>query len=262
MASASASLSLAFSPLLLPTPRPRPYSRPINPGFPTPLRLSLACSPPSRRAGPVAAVPDGVAVADVVEKDWSFLDAAAAAAAAGGSLPRALAAGALSPASRVLAVTPAPSFVDALLSGHPCELLVAAHESLYVLAGIKEGHDEVRCFHLEGGGGGRGGGVVEGVPERFDAFDAVFVCYFPGMGVSAAALLKSLAKRCSKGGRVVIFLDQGRQSLEQHRREHPEVVTADLPTRPSLEKATAGSKFEILEFVDEPTLYLAVLQFQ
>jgi hypothetical protein len=72
-------------------------------------------------------------------------------------------------------------------------------------------------------------------------------------------------KRCMPfaiGGRVVIFLDQGRQSLEQHRREHPEVVTADLPTRPSLEKATAGSKFEILEFVDEPTLYLAVLQFQ
>lgn len=198
MASASASLSLAFSPLLLPTPRPRPYSRPINPGFPTPLRLSLACSPPSRRAGPVAAVPDGVAVADVVEKDWSFLDAAAAAAAAGGSLPARSRRGPL-PASRVLAVTPAPSFVDALLSGHPCELLVAAHESLYVLAGIKEGHDEVRCFHLEGGGGGRGGGVVEGVPERFDAFDAVFVCYFPGMGVSAAALLKSLAKRCSKG---------------------------------------------------------------
>jgi hypothetical protein len=27
----------------------------------------------------------------------------------------------------------------------------------------------------------------------------VFVCYFPGMGVSAGALLKSLAKRCSKG---------------------------------------------------------------
>uniref|UniRef100_A0A0E0KAS8 Methyltransferase type 11 domain-containing protein n=1 Tax=Oryza punctata TaxID=4537 RepID=A0A0E0KAS8_ORYPU len=260
MASASASLSLAFSPLLLPIPRPRPYSRPINPGFPNPLRLSLARSPPSRRAGPVTAVPDGVAVADVVEKDWSFLDAASA--GGGGSLPRALAAGALSPASRVLAVTPAPSFVDALLAGNPCELLVAAHESLHVLAGIKEGHDEVRCFHLEGGGGGRGGGVVEAVPERFDAFDAVFVCYFPGMGVSAAALLKSLAKRCSKGGRVVIFLDQGQQSLEQHRKEHPEVVTADLPTRPSLEKATAGSKFEIVEFVDEPTLYLAVLQFQ
>uniref|UniRef100_A0A0D9VRG7 Uncharacterized protein n=1 Tax=Leersia perrieri TaxID=77586 RepID=A0A0D9VRG7_9ORYZ len=260
MAPAAASISLAFSPLLLPTPRPRPQSRPINPGFPKPLRLTLARAPPSRRAAPVAAaVPDGVAVADVVERDWSFLDASAAGAT---GLARALEAGALSPASRVLAVTPAPSFVDALLSGTPCELLVAAHESLYVLAGIKEEHDEVRCFHLEGGGGGRGGGVVEAVPERFDAFDAVFVCYFPGMGVSAAALVKSLAKRCSKGARVVIFLDQGRQNLEQHRREHPEVVTSDLPNRTSLEKAIAGSKFEIVEFVDETALYLAVLQLQ
>ena len=34
-----------------------------------------------------------------------------------------------------------------------------------------------------GSGGGRGGGVVEAVPERFDGFDAVFVCYFPGMEV-------------------------------------------------------------------------------
>ncbi|KAL5217405.1 hypothetical protein ABZP36_018089 [Zizania latifolia] len=196
VASASASLSRAFSALLLPAQRPRLQSRPINPGFPKPLRVSLCLSrgPPSR-AGPLAAVPDGVAVADVVEKDWCFMEAAAAST----SVPRVLAAGALSPASRVLAVTPAPSFVNAVLSGSPCELLVAAHESLYVLGGIKEEHDEVRCFHLEGGGGGKGGGVVEAVPERFDAFDAVFVCYFPGMDASAAALLKSLAKRCCKG---------------------------------------------------------------
>ncbi|KAG2577526.1 hypothetical protein PVAP13_6NG230903 [Panicum virgatum] len=133
------------------------------------------------------------AIADVVEKDWSFLEPA------GAGVQRALAAGALSPSSRVLAVTPTASFVGALLASSPCGLLVAAHESLYVLAGVKEAHDEVRCFHLEGGGWGRGGGVVEAVPERFDDFDAVFVCYFPGMGVSAAALLKSLAKRCSKG---------------------------------------------------------------
>ncbi|KAG8096886.1 hypothetical protein GUJ93_ZPchr0013g37451 [Zizania palustris] len=259
MASASACSSLfrGFSLLLLPAQRPRLQSRAINLGFPKSLRVSLPRGF-SSHAGPVAAVPDGMAFADVVEKDWSFLEAAAA----GGSVPRALAAGALSPASRVLVVTPAPAFVNAVLSGNPCELLVAAHESLYVLAGIKELHDEARCFHLEGGGGGRGGGVVEAVPERFNAFDAVFVCYFPGMGVSAAALLKSLAKRCAKGARVVIFLDQGRQNLEQHRREHPEVVTSDLPSRPSLEKATAGSMFEIVEFVDEPALYLAVLQLQ
>jgi len=254
MAAASTSLSLGFPSLLRPTARirPQPQSQPPNPNPPKPLRLGLTLAPAPRPA----AVPDGVAIADVVEKDWSFLESA------GAGFQRALAAGALSPSSRVLAVTPTASFVGALLASSHCELLVAAHESLYVLAGVKEAHDEVRCFHLEGGGGGRGGGVVEAVPERFDDFDAVFVCYFPGMGVSAAALLKSLAKRCSKGARVVMFLDQGRQNFELHRREHPDVVTFDLPSKSSLEKAASGNKYEITEFVDDPTLYLAVLQFQ
>lgn len=254
MAITYTSLSLAFSHLFRPTPQPQFQPRHHDLKFPKPLRLGLA--PALSCAAPLAAVPDGVAIDDIVERDWSFLNAS------GSQLPRALAAGALSPASRVLAVTPTPSFVDALLAESPCELLVAAHESLYVLGGIKEEHDEVRCFHLEGGGRGRGGGVVEAVPERFDAFDAVFVCYFPGIGVSAAALLKSLVKRCSKGARVIIFLDQGRQNLEEHRREHPDVASSDLPSRSSLEKAAAGSKYEIVEFVDESTLYLAVLQFQ
>ncbi|XP_062210478.1 uncharacterized protein LOC133911977 [Phragmites australis] len=255
MAATSTALSLAFSSLLRPTPRtgPQPQPRPSNPKLPKPLRLSLASAAAAPR---LAAVPDGVAIADVVEKDWTFLDSPST------HLQRALAAGALTPASRVLAVTPTASFVGALLASSPCELLVAAHESLYVLAGVKEAHDEVRCFHLEGGGGGRGGGVVEAVPERFDDFDAVFVCYFPGMGISAAALLKSLTKRCSKGARVVIFLDQGRENLEQHRREHPDVVTSDLPSRSSLENAASGNKYEIAEFADDPSLYLAVLQFQ
>uniref|UniRef100_A0ACD5XMY4 Uncharacterized protein n=1 Tax=Avena sativa TaxID=4498 RepID=A0ACD5XMY4_AVESA len=254
MAATSTSLSLAFSPILRPKPQPQFQPRHLDPKFPKPLRLSLA--PALSCAPPLAGVPDGFAIDDIVEKDWSFLNAS------GSQLPRALAAGALSPASRVLAVTPTASFVSALLSESPCELLVAAHESLYVLGGIKEEHDQVRCFHLEGGGGGQGGGVVEAVPERFDAFDVVFVCYFPGMGVTAAALLRSLAKRCCKGARVVMFLDQGRQNLVEHRREHPDIVFSDLPSRSSLEKAAAGSKYEIVEFVDESTLYLAVLQFQ
>jgi hypothetical protein len=185
---AATSFSLAFSSILrtTSTTRPRPQTRPPNPKLPSPLHLSLTPAAPR-----LSAVPDGVAIADVVEKDWSFLDSA------GASFARALAAGALTPASRVLAVTPTASLVCALLESSPCELLVAAHESLYVLARVKEEHDEVRCF--QGGGGGRGGGVVEAVPERLNDFDAVFVCYFPGMGISSAALLKSLAKRCAKG---------------------------------------------------------------
>jgi hypothetical protein len=192
MAATSTSLSLAVSPLPRPKPQPQFQPRHLDPKSPKPLRLSLAPAL-SCAAAPLAAAPDGFAIDDIVEKDWSFLNAS------GSQLPRALAAAALSPASRVLAVTPTASFVSAHLSESPCELLVAAHESLYALGGIKEEHDQVRCFHLEGGGAGQGGGVVEAVPGRFDAFDVVFVCYFPGMGVTAAALLKSLAKRCCKG---------------------------------------------------------------
>ena len=59
-----------------------------------------------------------------------------------------------------------------------------------------------------------------------------------------------------------MFLDQGRQNFEQHRREHPDVATSDLPSKSSLDKAASGNKYEITEFVDDPTLYLAVLQFQ
>lgn len=255
MAATSTSLSLAVSPLPRPKPQPQFQPRHLDPKSPKPLRLSLAPAL-SCAAAPLAAAPDGFAIDDIVEKDWSFLNAS------GSQLPRALAAAALSPASRVLAVTPTASFVGALLSESPCELLVAAHESLYALGGIKEDHDQVRCFHLEGGGAGQGGGVVEAVPGRFDAFDVVFVCYFPGMGVTADALLKSLAKRCCKGARVVIFLEQGRQNLAEHRREHPDIVFSDLPSLSSLEKAASGSKYEIVEFVDESALYLALLQFQ
>jgi hypothetical protein len=64
------------------------------------------------------------------------------------------------------------------------------------------------------------------------------------------------------GARVVMFLDQGRQNFEQQRREHPDVVTSDLPSIAFLEKAASGNKYEITEFVDEPSFYLAVLQFQ
>lgn len=59
-----------------------------------------------------------------------------------------------------------------------------------------------------------------------------------------------------------MFLDQGRKSLEQQRREHPDVVTSDLPSRPILEKSASGNNYELVEYIDDPSLYLAVLQFQ
>ncbi|THU74873.1 hypothetical protein C4D60_Mb04t37990 [Musa balbisiana] len=153
--------------------------------------------------------------------------------------------------SRVLAALPTLSFVDRVVESAPCELLVAIHESLFVLAMIKESHDRVRCWQ----------GGVDAVPERFSPFDAVFICYFPGMGVSIDQLLSSLAGRSSPGS-VVLSFDQGREVVEQnHRQQYPDMVTNNLPDRTELERAATEHSFQITEFVDEPTFYLAVLRF-
>ncbi|CAL9138044.1 unnamed protein product, partial [Musa acuminata var. zebrina] len=68
--------------------------------------------------------------------------------------------------------TPDRGFINRVVESAPCELMVAIHVSLFVLAMIKESHDRVRC---------RQGGV-DAVPERFLPFDVAFVRYFPGMG--------------------------------------------------------------------------------
>lgn len=54
---------------------------------------------------------------------------------------------------------------------------------------------------------------------------------------------------------------QGRQVLEEQRREFPDAVVADLPDLVTLQKAAADHCLGIVEFVDEPGLYLAVLKF-
>ncbi|CAL9166007.1 unnamed protein product, partial [Musa hybrid cultivar] len=153
--------------------------------------------------------------------------------------------------SRVLAALPTLSFVDRVVESAPCELLVAIHESLFVLAMIKESHDRVRCWQ----------GGVDAVPERFSPFDAMFICYFPGMGVSIDQLLSSLSGKSSPGS-VVLSFDQGREVIEQnHRQQYPDMVTNNLPDRTELERAATEHSFQITEFVDEPTFYLAVLRF-
>jgi hypothetical protein len=64
-----------------------------------------------------------------------------------------------------------------------------------MLSNVKESHDEVRCFQ----------GDLANVPAKFAPFDAVFVCYFPGMGVSIGELLRSHASICSSGTISVLF---------------------------------------------------------
>lgn len=61
------------------------------------------------------------------------------------------------------------------------------------------------------------------------------------------------------GGRVIISHPQGRQALEQQREQYPEVVVSDLPDKTYLQTVAAANSFDVAEFVDEPSFYLAVL---
>lgn len=125
-------------------------------------------------------------VTDIVERDWSFLEPNQTLLH---EADRIIAAAGIRPDSKVLTVIPSVGFVNRLVESFPCELLVATHESLLVLAKIKENHDSVRCWQ----------GGIDAVPERFGPFDVVFLCYFPAMGVSIDQALGYLAARCSEG---------------------------------------------------------------
>lgn len=132
-----------------------------------------------------------------------------------------------------------------------CELVACVHESLFVLAMIKEGDDRVRCFQ----------GGVDVVPKKFVPFDALFVCYFAAMGVEVEELIALSKNICTQGGRLVICFDQGRKVMREHNKLYSGVATVDLPDKIDFERAAAKHAFELTDFVDEPDLYLAVLKF-
>jgi hypothetical protein len=126
---------------------------------------------------------DDVTIADVIEKDWFFLDSAGANFAhAHGWGTHAGVAG----ASR---------HAHDILCGRDAQVLTlrapGCHARVVLRAGgVKEEHDEVRCFHLQGGGGGRGRGRTHGGSHtgEIQQLHVVIVCYFPRMAISAAAL--------------------------------------------------------------------------
>lgn len=60
---------------------------------------------------------------------------------------------------------------------------------------------------------------------------------------------------------MVISHPQGREALKQQRQQYPDVIISDLPDKMTLQEVTADLSFEMVEFVDEPEFYLAVLKY-
>ncbi|XP_010243381.1 PREDICTED: uncharacterized protein LOC104587461 [Nelumbo nucifera] len=191
---------------------------------------------------------------DIVEKDWSFLetDETNSDEQRTRKTDRIISAGQINGDSRVLVSIATEEFVDRLVESSPsCRLMLFVHDSLFVLAGIKEKHDSVKCWQ----------GELINVPEKWTPFDVVFLCYLPALPFELDKIFASLSRHCSPGARLVISYSQGREVVEKQRQQYSDVVISDLPDRLTLEKVAANHSFEIAEFEDEPGFYFAVLKF-
>ncbi|KAK8958420.1 hypothetical protein KSP40_PGU002959 [Platanthera guangdongensis] len=172
---------------------------------PRTLTFCSLCSPHSVEAP--ASAP--ILIEEIIERDWSFLevDAINSDEERRRKTRRTISAGGVREGSRVLVCMGSEWFVDRLVESAPAlELLLVIHESLFALAMMKEKYDWVRCWQ----------GEITALPQRFSRFDAVFVCYFPGMGVSLHQLLSSVASCCSP----VTFLSKLTGAKSHAKRSH------------------------------------------
>ncbi|KAG9459844.1 hypothetical protein H6P81_004352 [Aristolochia fimbriata] len=217
---------------------------------------SLISLPSAPRFRPLCSSTDWPVVKfeEVVEQDWSFLetDEINSESEKSRKAEKIISAAELGEGSRVLVSLGTEDLVDRLVETSKCSLLLVVHYSLLSLALIKEKYDAVRCWQGE---------LVE-VPKDWALFDAVFIPHLPALGVSLDRIFEVLAERCLPGSRVVVSHTQGRAIIEQQRQQHPDLVTSDLPDRNSLQKAASDNSFQIIEFIDEPTFFLAVLKFR
>ncbi|KAF5474023.1 hypothetical protein F2P56_005965 [Juglans regia] len=190
---------------------------------------------------------------DFVEKDWSFLDSDNL--ISGDELNRKIehiiTAGQIEETSKVLVSIGSEGFIDRLVDSSPCNLLLVVHDSLFLLAGIKEKYDNVKCWQ----------GELIYVPEKWAPLDVVFLYFLPALPFKLDQVFEALAKCCLPGARVVISHPKGREVLKQQQQQYPDVIISDLPDKTTLQKVAANHSFDMVEFVDEPGFYLAVLKF-
>lgn len=191
---------------------------------------------------------------DVNEKDWSFLetDDTNSSEVHKQKTDRIISAGEIGETSMVLVSIGSEEFVDRLVQSSPCQQLLIVHDSLFVLAGIKIMYDTVTCWQ----------GELIYVPEKWAPFDAVFLYFLPALPFELSQIFGALAERCSPGARIVISHPQGREVIEQQQGQYPDVIISSLPDKTALLRVAADHSFEMVEFVDEPGFYLAVLKFE
>ncbi|KAL2501546.1 hypothetical protein Fot_35394 [Forsythia ovata] len=190
---------------------------------------------------------------DFVEKDWSFLDGENMVADEEHmqKIDLIISAGNIVETSKVMISIGSEAFVDRVVNSSPCARLLVVHDSLFILACIKEKYDKVKCWQ----------GELINVPEKWTAFDVIFLYFLPALPNKLDHVLEALSGRCLPGARVVISHPQGRQAVEEQRYQHPDVVVSNLPQKMTLQSNAADHSFKMIKFIDEPGFYLAVLEF-
>lgn len=223
--------------------RPRPFSL-------LHLRRNGEPSPRAAFSSAVSASEGGVSVIDFedfIDTDCSFLESDDSV-----SQDRIISAGEIGEGSRVLVSIGSVGFIDRVVESSPPNLLFLVHDSLLALASVKERHDSVRCWQ----------GELTRVPETWTPFDVVFLYFLPALPFELAQVFETLSRRCSPGARLVITHHQGRQALDEQRKQYPNVVVSDLPEENALQSVAAAHSFKLVEFVDDSGFYLAVLKYQ
>ncbi|KAL6986962.1 hypothetical protein U1Q18_012722 [Sarracenia purpurea var. burkii] len=211
--------------------------------------LSTGAAPPSNE-GAISVIN----FEDFMEKDWSFLDTddTNSDEEHKRKIDSIISAGNIQETSKVLVSIGSEEFVDQIVSSSPCDLLLVVHDSLLVLACIKEKYDIVKCWQ----------GELLYVPKKWTPFDVVFLYFLPALPLSLDQVFGALEKLCLPGARIVISHSQGREIFEQQRRQFPDVVISELPDKITLQNVAAEHSFQVIEFVDEPGIFLAVLKFE
>ncbi|KAI3738549.1 hypothetical protein L2E82_28584 [Cichorium intybus] len=255
----SPSSSLSCLPSLHHNPTPLLQSQPnYKPLFPLPLFSSLSIK--STFTSPKSSIPavtptEGsipvINFEDFVEKDWSFLDAEDITSneVYKQNIDSIISSGKISEDSNILISTGSEGFIDRVIDTHSCKQLLVVHDSLFVLACIKEKYDKVKCWQ----------GELIFVPEKWAPFDVVFLYFLPALPFELDQVFGTLSKICSPGARIVISHPKGREMVKQQKVEYPDIVVSDLPDKVTLESVAFDHSFTMLQFIDEPGFYLALL---